>query len=252
MMKKFERQEIEKAEKLLETIENHPLAKKIRAEEAAETLAKRTAAADRIEALRREAESHGAIQAEIDGMVERLASMDRERSEFLGAINGKRQFLMQERGGIEAGIRHEEQIFYGCYDPAIDEGIEFFRAKLDYLRSPGRISSNSLKGERNLFEDTVTVTAESNEGAVLAALAYCQAAIRELERMKLSPSLDVQIIEEMKKGIPDIGIYTESTGEKPLPGLKGVNPLHLLPSDSEMGWKIGKLNEKFKKLMRRA
>jgi hypothetical protein len=44
------------------------------------------------------------------------------------------------------------------------------------------------------------------------------AAIKELEGMKLTPALDLQKIEALKKGIPPIDVYTEYTGEKPMPG----------------------------------
>jgi hypothetical protein len=47
---------------------------------------------------------------------------------------------------------------------------------------------------------------------------------KALEMLKLSPDLDLQKIEEMKMRIPDIGVNTESTVEKPLPGSRGVNP----------------------------
>ena len=129
--------------------------------------------------------------------------------------------------------------------------LVFLRDKLDYLRSPGRISNSKAGGERNIFTETVKLKEESNYPAIIKAINYCRACIDELEKMKMKPVLDLEKIEAIKKGIPDINVFTEFTDEKPLPGSKGVNPLHRFKSDSEMDWTIGKLNEKFKKVMRK-
>lgn len=93
---------------------------------------------------------------------------------------------------------------------------------------------------------------ESNRPAILSALEYCKAAITELENMKHAPALDAEKIAELKTGIPRIDVYTEFTGEKPYGfTVANVNPRLLLKSDSQINWEIGKLNQKFKELMRR-
>ncbi len=76
------------------------------------------------------------------------------------------------------------------------------------------------------------------------------AAIKRLEQMKLIPILNLQEIEGMKKGIPDINMYSESTGERPFPRINN-DIWTTLPSDSEIEWKIEELNKEFKKLMGR-
>ncbi len=105
--------------------------------------------------------------------------------------------------------------------------------------------------ERNIFMDTKTVTVETNAAAVRDALQYCQGAIKGLEALKLSPEIHIEGIQELKDGIPSIEVYQEDSGKKPLPGSKGINPRHLLKSDSQLDWELGKLNEKFKKIMGR-
>ena len=165
-------------------------------------------------------------------------------------INSAKVALSREGNSFDADIRLQEKILYETFDPRIDEGIEFFQAKLDWLRSPGRISSRVLNVERNLITDTKTVTGESNADALLEAILYCQSSIKILEGLKLSPECHIEEIQELKDGIPSIDLYTKPLkGEKPLPGSKGINPLHLLPSDSELDWKFGKLMQKFKKVM---
>jgi DNA repair exonuclease SbcCD ATPase subunit len=221
---KRNREEIEsklqELEKLKETIE--PLTKKIEQEKAVEILAKRRTAADRIQALRHEAEGLIEIQTQIDGLIEKLADIDRARQELIAAIAEKRLKLGMERGGTEGEIQREEEILYGSYNSGIDEAIQFFRTKLDYLRSPGRITHDKLGGQRDLIRETVIVTAESNADAVHSAIKYCMARIADLEKMKLEPELDPQKIEEMKTRIPPIDVYTEFTGERRLPGSRGM------------------------------
>ncbi len=62
---------------------------------------------------------------------------------------------------------------------------------------------------------TRTVKVDSNAQAVHEAIKYCQGAITSLEKMKLTPELDLPGIEALKVGIPRIDIYTEVTWEKP-------------------------------------
>jgi hypothetical protein len=69
-----------------------------------------------------------------------------------------------------------------------------------------------------------------------------RAAIKELENMKLAPVVDAERIAGLKAGIPKIDVYTEYTGEKPLPRVNTV---------SRTDWSIGRLNSKFKELMGR-
>jgi hypothetical protein len=95
-----------------------------------------------------------------------------------------------------------------------------------------------------------TVKEESNADAIRSALAYCQAAIKELERMKLSPTLDAEKIKKMKKGIPDTDIFSEYTGEKSLPRVN-IDPFAGMASDSELDWRRDNLMEKAKKILKR-
>jgi len=67
--------------------------------------------------------------------------------------------------------------------------------------------------------------------------------------MKLVPDFDLDRIEALKAGLPDPDELTEYCSEKPLP--RPPDPLAALPSDSVMTWKVGKLTEKFNRLMGR-
>ena len=117
------------------------------------------------------------------------------------------------------------------------------------MRQPGRIESRGRTSERNLFTEQVKVTSESNKGAVIDAINYCRASIDQLEKMKLKPEIDLQEIESIKAGIPKLDVFNEFSGERAIEGSKGINPRHLLKSDDQTAWELGKINEKFKKLM---
>jgi hypothetical protein len=166
-----------------------------------------------------------------------------------GEFNRARGALSMESQSFDSSISTQEQILTNSADPQIDEGINFFMEKLEWLRSPGRISHNMTGGEKNIYTETVTFTQETNIPAINEALGYCRAAIKELERMKLEPALDLQKIEAMKKAIPSIDIYSEATGEKPIENSKGRSFASYFKSADQHDFEVGKLLEKASKLL---
>ena len=250
-MKEHERKEIERLQKLADELEKNPITIKQRAEEAAAILAQRNAAAAKIEDLKLDIEATRIIQKEIDELTLKLSALDAERENIKAAIAGKRYFIATEKSGIEGEARQYEAILLRTYDAAIDDAITYFRDKLDYLRSPGRITTRKVGGERNIFTDTIKLTEESNYQAINRALDFCRACIDELDTMKMKPTLDTARIEAMKKAIPDIDVFSEYTAEKPLPDSRGVNPLSFLPSSDTLALTMEKIEKKFKTVMRR-
>jgi uncharacterized protein with PIN domain len=249
-MKKEEKLKEERLAELLKKADGHPMMKAILAEEAAAILAKRTEAAGKIEVLKKEQEEViPRLRADIDAKEGKYKKAKAALDADLGELQTARATLSSESQSFDTAIRQQETILFESADPRIDETITFFREKLDDLRKPGRISSRGMTVDRNLFTNTKTVTVETNKNAVLGALSYCMAAIKGLEALKLSPEFHIEGIQELKDALPSIEVYQEATGEKPLPGSKGINPRDLLKSDSQLGWELGKLNEKFKKLM---
>ena len=247
------KKDMEKAEmeKLLKTIEGHPLTQQIMAEKAAEILAKRRAAAEAIEVLKKEREEKILrLQADIEAKEAKYKKAKAALDADLGELKSVRAALSAENNNFDTAIRNHETVLIETADPSISSAIEFFQAKLDDLRKPGRISSRGMTVERNIFTDTKTVTVETNKDAVLGALAYCQAAIRGLGALKLSPEFHIEGIQELKDGIPSIEVYQEDSGKKPLPGVN-TDPRSLLKSDSQLDWEIGKLMEKAKKVLGR-
>ena len=249
-MKEHERKEFERLEELRKTIEKSPLTQQIIAEEAAAILAKRTEAAGKIKALKKEQNEvipklSSALAGAETKFKKAKAALEAASDEFKTAKVAE----LSKNQSFDSAISRQAQILIETADPALDEAITFFNKKLDYLRSPGRIDRIAGGAEKNLVTWKKTVTAETNRDAVLSAMAYCQSAGKELEAMKLSPALDVEKIEKMKAGVPAIDVYTESTGEKPLPRVN-TNPFAGMKSESHLNYELEKLNEKFKKVMK--
>jgi hypothetical protein len=112
------------------------------------------------------------------------------------------------------------------------------------------VDEQTRKGDTNMFTETRELILFTNVPAMRKALAYCRAAIRELEEMKLAPALDAERIEALKKEIPNADEITQFTGEKPLSKVN-TDRLSMLPSDSESDWRFKKVMEKAKKVLRK-
>ena len=169
--------------------------------------------------------------------------------ELQGKLREAAMKLAQERGEFERLIGAEESILLSTYDSRINEAITFFCDTFYKLNDLKKINVNRHSGESNLGLMTPQIISFSNVGSIRSAMSYCQAAIHELEGMKLNAELDMERIQVLRKGIPSIDDFTESTGTKIIPGSKGVNPLHLLKTDSQLAWELGKIAQKFKKIM---
>jgi len=247
-MKAHEKEEMEKREKLLATLEKHPLTAQIKAEEAAAILAKRTEAAAKIEALEKEREAvlprlQKTIEAKEAAFLQAKAALQDAANDF----NGAKVELSSSNNIFNSAIDREKGILFETAPEEIDQAILFFQEKLSWLRSPGRVSTNRITAATNVFKMTKETTVESNRNAVLGCLAYCQAAIPALQEMKLTPELDAERIEAIKKAIPSIDVFMEISGTRPLP--KSVDASMLIPSEETQNYTLGKLHEKVDKLL---
>jgi hypothetical protein len=249
-MTKQDPQEAEKLTELLQIAEGHPMVKAMKAEEAAKILGARQAAA----AVIARAEKAAAVvvpglEVELSKAQEDLAEHDRERKSFLDKVTTARIALAEERRRCDYDVSQAEGVLMGNYDARIDEAIRFFMERFDALRvkSPAK---QTHKAGTNVFTETKTLLTYSNAPAIREALAYCTAAIRDLEAMKLTPAVPLERIEALRKGIPDADDMTELTAEKPLPRVN-TDPLSMLRSDGERAWTARRLNERFKKLTKR-
>jgi hypothetical protein len=241
----------EKLSELLKEAEGHPMMKAILAEKAAVVLGERLLVAAKLREATEEAEKViPERQQEVDALVAALAEYDKGRSVILDKLLVAKVELTKARQSLDWEWSHAEAALLSNYDPRIDETITFFRDRFEGLLVKA-INNQTRTGGTNLFTETKEIFTYSNAPAIKNAMTYCRAAINELERMKLTPDLDAERVEALRKGIPDADELTEAAGEKPLPGSRGINPLHLLKSDDQLDWEMGKIAEKFKKVMGR-
>lgn len=249
-MKQEERAEMEKMEELRKVIEASPLTQKIKEEKAAGILAKRREAASKIEALKKQREEViPKLLADLEMKEENYKKKKFELDAVLGEFRMAKAELSGEGFRFDNEIGQQEEILLETADPIIDETITFFRDRRETLFRK-KADSQTRKVGSNIFTMIKEFITFSNAGAIKDALTYCLAAIRELEAMKLTPTLDTERIETLKRGIPDTDEMTEITSEKPFPKIN-TDPRDLLKSESQENWELGKLHEDFKRLMRK-
>lgn len=250
-MKQHDQQDFEKLEKLASELEKHPLTKELRDKEAAALLEKRLETAQQIEAARAKLDTvTSEMQAAIDEKEVFFRNAKAVLNEAQEDLHNAKAALFTERINREAEIKAQENFLLNTCDSRIDETINFFMGKLDYFRSPGRISTIAAGSESNLITDTLIEKKESNSPAILRAIHYCMSAIQVLRGMKLDPVCDLEKIEMLKNGIPHHDEFSEYQIEKPL-WPKGVNPLMECPSESTLQFSMDRLLEKAKKFLRR-
>lgn len=250
-------EQIEEIQKLTSELEKSPAVKKMREERGVETLAKREIAAEKAKALERERDE--IIPKLQKVLAEKEARFSQAKAAMDSAMDSAKKAkiaLLGKNHTIESTIGRQREILFSTCDPALDKAISFFNEKLNYLRSPGRISSHKIGSLRNFFSRSKSTREQntreqSNLQAVNAALIFCRSAIRTLQEMKLQPIFDVAKIEKMKAAIPNIDVYSEVSGTKPLPGSKGINPRCLLPSESQLQYEFDSVMEKAEKVLSR-
>jgi hypothetical protein len=239
---------VEKLEKKLQYFQGLPFMKRIQEEGEAAILERRQTAAAIIQQAKAEFDSLlPALRTDIEKKDAEAKQAQLALNAAVNACHEARRKLSAATSRWDSIKREQEEILFSNYDFRIDEAIGFFNEKLQWLRSPGRFSHGRAGAERNVYTDIKLVKEESNINAVRKALIYCQNAIQELEGLKLVPTLDTKKLEEMKRSIPDISVYEEFTGEKPLE--KAANPVFSLLSDSHLDYVKGKLLEKVERTL---
>ena len=200
----------------LDELDSHPLVAKIRAEKESERLAQRRKLAEELaqvaEAITagwpEEQAEAAALQTERRDLEEAARALGLKINSLTIKIQNARQALVRRRGLLQGELMDTAV-------PEIEEAIDFFLEKSDYLRRDERIDTSPGASARNLAGWTKTVSSRSNYEAVCSALAYCRRAIEKLQYWKLLA--DCPDIEALKAGIPDIQTFTEYSGERPMP-----------------------------------
>ena len=247
-MKQEEKLKEERLAELLKKADGHPMMKQIMKEEAAKVLQVRQEAAGRIGAMQQEAERViPGLLADLGELEQELTRHNEAKKDILKRLSTARVKLAEARGDLDRERSAAENILLSNYDGTIDTAIQWFRDKHDGLMMK-KADHSTYKTGSDIFTMSKKFVTYSNAPSIVAALTYTRVSIQILEAMKLVPEIDLEKIETLKAGIPDIATLTEITREKPLPRIN-TDPRSLLPSDSEMDWKFGKLMEKAKKIL---
>jgi hypothetical protein len=233
----------------VKAVEEHPLVQKIRAERAAEVLEIRHVAADRIARIREESEDTlPGLQAAEGQARAALAEHDARREALQKSLTEAVVAVHLERQRIDAEVRLAESALLETAPPEIDETIFFFREMHEALLRK-KPQFDTAPGRANVFSMSKEVFVRSNATAIARGLRYCLDAIAELERMKLVPALDADRIDAMKKGVPNVDEVLETVTDKPLPRVN-TDWRSQFPSDDELSWRMGRLLDKSKKILR--
>jgi len=248
-MKKEEKLKEERLAELLSKADGHPMMKAILAEEATRILKTRQEAAGKIDILEAQLQALPDAEEAVSELKAELSILEERQKVLKQKINEKWAALRSEKLNIENEIGRGKIILIESCDPIIDEAITFFQERREVLlrKSPDK---QTRRGGVNVFTMTKELTTFSNVVAIKSALFYCLNSIRTLEVMRFEPVLDMARIDELKRNIPDVDAMEESKADKPLPRVN-TDPRILLPLNSELDWKLGKLTEKFKKVMGR-
>jgi len=233
--------------KILEKVKNSSFYKQIEEDEKNELLKGRTEAVRKIDLLERE--SANIVKKLQQTLQERETELKRVQDNLHSVTQEYREVktaLWNESFRAQRGINQQKNILLDSYDPVIDDALIFYRDKLDWLRNPSRISTSPQGAELNPVTLKKKCFGRTNYYAIGEALVYCQQAIKLLEKLKLLPSLDVRVIEELKAGIPDIEVYTDITSEKETG--KGLSTSALLKiGEGTRNYTLKKLIEKVDK-----
>jgi len=240
-----------KAGRLQEMSERHPLEKKITAGKTEEILQERRNTADEIAGLRAELSNYPMPDEGTRELRAELARMETQIQQLREQITMKRTEISQERLQIENRIKALESVLWDSSDARIDEGIAFFQAE-----------------HEKLLRQTVSVTKGTNYPAVVAAMSYCRQSIAELMAMKFQVEPDFEKIENLKRFLPPMDepaafagttFIPESKGSSPGPQMsftedypvysfrKDDYPAYPLREDDYLASQLKKVNEKFKK-----
>lgn len=239
----------QKFREIVERFESYPAVQEFQAARAAENLKIRNKTVGEIEVLKKQREE---VIPRLESGIEAKELAYQQAKAALDAANGElakaRGALFSERQSFNNEIAQAEGVLIATADPILDITIQWFRDSYEAVL--GKLPNNQTRvGETNVHTMEKKLTIFSNSAAIQRRLAYDLAAINELLAMKLKAVPNMGRIEELKNNVPSIDEMEGYSGTRDLPGKKGINPRHLLPSDSEMDWKFTKLMKEAEKIL---
>jgi hypothetical protein len=202
---------------------NHPMTKKIIAEDRAATDSKRKAALLEMTALETAfLTDRRKFEAEIEANGETLKAAVKALEEARGAYGTVHQKKMLLNVEFDRLYGSQRAILLASYPPVIDEFVHDMLNKLADLPKTFRHAKRA--GAVHFFLDDEPELHESNAEAIQQASDYIRAAIAEAEAWKTADISEIDIVkrlEELRAGIPKTDIFETKEQVKPdISGLK--------------------------------
>jgi hypothetical protein len=200
-----------KEDNFLKTLKSHPLVKKIVSDEENERVAlrKKTLAeisiiednfAAQLKTLDKEISQRGSAVA-----VSR-ARLALEQEEYFDSLSLRRKTIVEK----ETSLGRLRGILLKSYPEAIDEFIHEMINLHDATKN--QVTFRVTRGEADVYTDGRSRNVNTNSPAIVTALEYILAAIREAENMKISDldGADVQKrLDELRTNIPDVEQFVQ-------------------------------------------
>ena len=213
-------EKIEELQEFADKIKSSPTFQTMEKEDAAKLTRKRILLVEKLPELKAEALKIAKNHA-VDELILKLDAVEIERKSLVQSLSQAKGSQRQEQAGVQAEIQNKTEFLLRTCDPKIDETIDFFREKLDFLRQDGRISTQRFGVKsRDFFKNKINSKISSNYESVGSAMKYCQKAIKTLELWKLEPELDLARLEKLKTEIPSVDTFQETDCERPIPGIR--------------------------------
>lgn len=189
---------------ILEKVKNSTFYKAILKEEADALLANRQEAARKIQALEAERAARiKELQADLENKTAEYNKVQESCNVLVDEIKKLKLEIWGADHSLGSQIDKQKDYLRKTASPTIDEAITWFRDRWDELRRKGT-TTRGFEGKINPVSLTKETPVITNRLTVNTALKYCQSAINLLQdKIKLVPSLDKKIIDELKSGLPD-------------------------------------------------
>jgi len=137
-----------------------------------------------------------------------LARLEASKGKIITDASSKSKPLAEKKFELENAVKNHDRFLRCNYDPAIDQALEYFHAKLDSLRLkiPYRdvtIGDKKLSGRQEYIMN-------SNRAAIQAAVDYVRNAIADLENLKTEQADCEESINQLKRELPNTEFLDET------------------------------------------
>lgn len=214
-----EKNEIENMKELVESFKETPAYKELVEKKRQELLNQRKAWIEERDALKEKGKkTYLSYEQPLKDARAEVARLEKELEQARIKAGNLWREQSRETDKINRKINALNAELVETADKAIDEAIEFFKETGERIRRLDPHTQTRLQ-DVNIIPDAgeKTYAVFSNSESIKAAVIYCQAAVEELEGLKLcAAEVSLEAIENLKKNIPDHTEIREYTQKKPM------------------------------------